>query len=115
MFILAVYKKDYEKIIFISNLNYANIISIISLINLNNIKVILTERSSISELKYSYNLNHKLKNNLIYFFAKILYKFSDLVVTNSKFEKNYLQDKFQLILNYIILLLLQENQLKMIK
>ena len=89
-------KKDYEKIIFISNLNYANIISIISLINLNNIKVILTERSSVSELKYSYNLNDKLKNNLIYFFAKILYKFSDLVVTNSKFEKNYLQDKFQL-------------------
>ena len=89
-------KKNFEKIIFISNLNYANIVSLISLINLNKIKVILTERSSISELKYSYNLINKIKNKLIYFFAKIFYKFSDLIITNSKFETNYIQDKFQL-------------------
>jgi len=89
-------KKNFEKIIFISNLNYVNIISVISLINLNKIKVILTERSSISELKYSDNLINKLKNKLIYFFAKILYKFSDLIITNSKFEKNYIKNKFQL-------------------
>ena len=89
-------KKNFEKIIFISNLNYANVISIISLINLNKIKVILTERSSISELNYSKNLSNKLKNMLIYFFAKILYRFSDLIITNSKFEKNYIRNKFQL-------------------
>ena len=28
--------------------------------------------------------------------AEILYKFSDLIITNSKFEKNYIQDKFRL-------------------
>ena len=89
-------KKNFEKIIFISNIHYANIISLISLINLDKIKVIITERSSISELKYSKNLINKFKNKLIYFFAKILYKFSDLIITNSKFEKNYIQDKFQL-------------------
>jgi glycosyltransferase involved in cell wall biosynthesis len=89
-------KKNFKKIIFVSNLNYANIISVISLINLDKIKVILTERSSISELKYSSKLIKKLKNKLIYYFAKILYKFSDLIITNSKFEKNYIQDKFQL-------------------
>ena len=89
-------KKNYEKIIFISNLNYANVISLISLINLNKIKVVLTERSSISELNYSISLSNKLKNKLIYIFAKILYRFSDLIITNSKFEKNYIQDKFQL-------------------
>jgi len=89
-------KKNFEKIIFISNLNYANVISVISLINLNKIKVILTERSSISELNYSNNLSNKIKNKLIYFFAKILYKFSDLIITNSKFEKNYIRDRFQL-------------------
>ena len=89
-------KKNFEKIIFISNINYANIVSIISLINLDKIKVIVTERSSISELKYSNNLINKFKNKLIYFFAKILYKFSDLIITNSKFEKNYIQKKFQL-------------------
>ena len=89
-------KKNFEKIVFISNLNYANVISLISLANLNKIKIILTERSSISELKYSNNITKKFKNKLIYFFAKILYKFSDLIITNSKFEKKYIQDKFQL-------------------
>ena len=89
-------KKNFEKIIFISNLNYANVISLISLANLNKIKIILTERSSISELNYSNNITNKFKNKLIYFFAKIFYKFSDLIITNSKFEKKYIQDKFQL-------------------
>ena len=65
-------KKNFEKIVFISNLNYVNIISLISLINLNKIKVVLTERSSISELKYSNNLISKFKNRIIYFLAKIL-------------------------------------------
>ena len=89
-------KKKFDKIIFISNLNYVNIITLISSINLYKIKVILTERSSLSELKYSNNLINKLKNELIYFFARILYKFSDLIITNSKFEKNYIKNKFQL-------------------
>lgn len=88
--------KNFEKVIFISNINYANIISLISLSNLKKIKVIITERSSISELKYSNNLVNKLKNEIIYFFAKILYRFSDLIITNSKFEKKYIQNKFQL-------------------
>ena len=89
-------KKNFEKIIFISNIHYANIISLISLINLDKIKVIITERSSIYELKYSKNLINKFKNKLIYFFAKILYKFSDLIITNSKFEKNYIKNKYEL-------------------
>jgi len=89
-------KKNFEKIVFISNLNYVNIISLISLINLNKIKVVLTERSSISELKYSNNLISKFKNRIIYFLAKILYRFSDLIITNSKFEKNYIKNNFKL-------------------
>jgi len=88
--------KNFDKVIFISNINYANIISIISLINLHKIRIILTERSSISELRYSDTLIKKIKNKLIYFLAKFLYKYSDLVITNSKFEKKYIQDKFQL-------------------
>ena len=79
--------KKFDKIIFISNINYANIISVISLINLRKIRIILTERSSISELRYSDNLIKKIKNRLIYYLAKFLYKYSDLVITNSKFEK----------------------------
>ena len=89
-------KKNFDKIIFISNINYANIISLISLMNLNKIKVIFTERSSISELKFSDSLIENFRNKLIYFLAKFLYPYSDLVITNSKFEKKYIQDKFKL-------------------
>ncbi len=89
-------KKKFEKIIFISNINYANIISIVSLLNLDNIKIILTERSSISELNYSDNLLENLKNRIIYFLAKFLYKFSDLIITNSNYEKKYIRAKFKL-------------------
>ncbi len=88
--------KNFNKIIFISNINYANIISLISAINLDKIKIILTERSSISELNYSDNLIGNIKNKLIYILAKFLYRFSDLVITNSKFEKKFIQDNFGL-------------------
>ena len=89
-------KKRFDKIIFISNINYANVISMISLFNLNNIKIILTERSSISELNYSDNFFKNLKNKFIYFLVKFLYKFSDLIITNSNFEKKYIREKFKL-------------------
>lgn len=89
-------KKDFAKIIFISNINYANIISIISLLNLKKIRIILTERSSISELKYFNNLTKYFKNKLLYLLAKYFYKFSDLVITNSIFERNYIQEEFNL-------------------
>ncbi len=88
--------KNFNKIIFISNINYANIISLISATNLDKIKIILTERSSISELNYSDNLIGNIKNKLIYILAKFLYRFSDLVITNSKFEKKFIQDNFGL-------------------
>ena len=89
-------EKKFDKIIFISNINYANIISIISLLNLSNIKIILTERSSISELNYSDSFVKNLKNKFIYFLAKFFYKFSDLIITNSNFEKKYIKEKFKL-------------------
>jgi glycosyltransferase involved in cell wall biosynthesis len=47
-------------------------------------------------LNYSNSLSSKLKKKIIYFLAKFLYKFSDLIITNSKFEKNYIRNKFQL-------------------
>ena len=87
-------QKNFEKIVFISNIHYANIISLISLIKLDKIKIVITERSSISELKYSRNLINKFKNKLIYLLAKYFYKFSDLVITNSKFEKIYIHNNF---------------------
>ena len=89
-------KKNFDKIIFISNINYANIISLISLTNLKKINIVLTERSSISELKYADSFTKFLKNIIIYSLAKYLYKFSDLIITNSNFEKKYIRSKFKL-------------------
>ena len=89
-------KKNYYKTIFISNIHYANIISIFSLIGLKKVKVILTERSSISELINSDNFIKKFKNIIIYLFAKFLYRFADLIITNSNYEKEYIQEKFSI-------------------
>jgi len=88
--------KKFEKIVFISNMHYANIISTISAVNLKKIKIILTERSSIAELNYSNNLFHMIKNRIIHLFAKFLYKFADLIITNSQFEKKLLKKSFNL-------------------
>ena len=61
-----------------------------------------------SKLSYQ-KLNDIIKNNLgkikertimnlklIYFLAKFFYKFSDLIITNSNFEKKYIKEKFKL-------------------
>ena len=47
--------ENFSKTILISNIHYANVISLIACRNLNGIKIILTERSSLSELKISSN------------------------------------------------------------
>ena len=62
--------KNHDKTILISNIHYANIISIISCFNLDKIKIILTERSSITELRIFDNFFKYLKNKLIFFLAK---------------------------------------------
>lgn len=85
-------KKKYKKLVFISNIHYGNIVTILSSIFIKNFKIILTERSSLSELKN----NSTFKNKLIYSMAKYLYKFSNLVIVNSKFEEKYIRKNFNL-------------------
>ncbi len=87
-------KKKYFKTILISNIHYANIISSISCYNLENIKTIFTERSSLSELAIYNSFFNFIKNKLIFFLAKYFYKFANIVITNSKFEKKYIKDNF---------------------
>jgi len=87
-------KKKYFKTILISNIHYANIISSISCYNLEGIKTIFTERSSLSELAIYNNFFNFIKNKLIFLLAKYFYKFANIVVTNSKFEKSYIKNKF---------------------
>ena len=87
--------KNFSKIVLVSSIHYANIIALISSYNLKGIKIVVTERSSLSELKIFTNLFSFLKNNLIFILAKYLYKYSDLVITNSLYEKNFIKNKFQ--------------------
>lgn len=88
--------KNYVKTIFVSNIHYANVISIISCFKLDKIKIILTERSSITELNIFDNYLKFLKNKLVFFLANYLYKFADLVITNSQFEKKIIRNKFNI-------------------
>ena len=71
------YKK---KNIFISNQNFANILSFLILFNFKNIKHILIERNSLDELSFSKNIYEFIKKKIIKYCVKILYKYSDLVI-----------------------------------
>ena len=75
------YKK---KNIFISNQNFANILSFLILFNFKNIKHILIERNSLDELSFSKNIYEFIKKKIIKYCVKILYKYSDLVICISK-------------------------------
>jgi len=71
---------DFSKTIFISNQNFANIISSIALFKINWIKLILIERNNPVELDYLKNF----KNKIIKFLIKVSYRFSDCIISISK-------------------------------
>lgn len=72
--------KNYDKYIFVSNQNFANIISFIILFKLNWIKNILIERNHLDEFKY---IKH-IKNFIIKILIKVLYKKASRVIGVSK-------------------------------
>ena len=80
-------KQKFSKIIFISNQNFANIISVISLLGINWIKVILIERNNPIELDYS----KKIKDKIIKILIKFTYRFSDRIIAISKELRRDLQ------------------------
>lgn len=88
--------KKITKTILISNIHYANILALISCFKLKNIKIILTERSSIAELLIYNNFLGYIKNGIIFILAKYFYRFANLIITNSKFEKNFIKNKFRI-------------------
>ena len=63
-------KRNYKKYIFLSNQNFANVLSIIFLKKIKNLKIILIERNHIDEFKY----NPNIKNFFIKILMKIFYK-----------------------------------------
>ena len=86
--IKKIYDKNKSKTIFISNHHYANIITLLSVKRFKNLKIILTERTSIQQLKIYYGLLDFLKKILIFVLVKFTYKYADLIIANSKREAN---------------------------
>ena len=78
------YSDKYTKHIFFSNQNFANVLSFLITIKLNWIKLICIERNHIDELKFKNNLSKKIKNLIILFLIKNLYKYADLIIGISK-------------------------------
>ena len=73
-----------EKIIFISNQNFANIISTFIVKNFTNIKLVLIERNHLDEFNYCKNYIDYFKKKILKFLMKKYYKNSDLIIGNSK-------------------------------
>jgi len=72
--------KKFKKYIFLSNQNFANIISFFITFKLSWIKLCLIERNHLDEFKY----NKGFKNFLIKILIKFLYKYADKVIGISK-------------------------------
>jgi len=85
-YVQNIYDKNKSKTIFISNHHYANIISLLCLNKFNDLRIILTERTSIQQLKIYYGISDFLKKFLILLLVKFTYKFADLIIANSKRE-----------------------------
>jgi len=83
--------KNYEKKIFISNQNFANVLSILFLKKINNLKIVLFERNHINELTFYNNTVDFVKKNIIKLLIKFFYRYADLVITNSKISSKDLK------------------------
>ena len=89
--ILKITKKisqKYSKNIILSNHHYANVYSIIIKLILKNISVLSVERTCIYELSHHYSILDKLKKIVLKLFVKNLYKYSDFIVSNTKYTQN---------------------------
>ncbi len=77
--------------IFVSNINYANVITILALRTYSNLKIILVERTAIKELDIYFNPIDFIKKKTIKFLIKFLYKKANVIITNSKKSSEHLK------------------------
>ncbi len=78
------FKLQPKNTLFISNMNYANVLSIIFIKFIFLYKVIVVERTSLNELENFFGLIDYLKKKIIKFLMFSLYRFADKAVANSK-------------------------------
>lgn len=96
--ILSILKKQSvkKKTIFVSNINYANVLSCIFLNNLKNFKLVLIERTPLEELKIFFNFKDFIKKNFIYFLINLFYKKADIIIGNSFGVSSFIKSKLNL-------------------
>lgn len=75
---------NYKKTIFISNQNYANVISILALNKFHNLKKVAIERTPLHELDTYENLTKFIKSKIIKLMIKLYYKKFDQVICISE-------------------------------
>ena len=103
-----------EKNIFISNQNFANVLSILFLKSIKKLKIILIERNSLEELRLTADFFTSLKSFIIKILMKLLYHKSDLVICISKNLKNEISKFCRSKTTYIYNPALDNNILKKI-
>ena len=84
--IILNYLNSERKVVFISNINYANVVSCIffkSLKKFKKFKLVLFERTPVQELDQYKNFSNYLKNKIIKILIKFFYKEADYIVGNS--------------------------------
>lgn len=86
--------KDNKDNIFISNINYTNIVCSIFLKNETNLKLIAIERTPFKELEIYFSVIDYIKKSSIKILTHIFYKRFDAIVCNSKYMGNYLKKKY---------------------
>lgn len=90
--VLNNFKLQKKNTLFISNMNYANVLSIIFIKFLFLYKVIVVERTSLNEMENFFGLIDYLKKKIIKFLMFSLYRFADRVIANSKKTRDDLRD-----------------------
>ena len=86
--------KNKKKNLFVSNINYSNILSILFLRKIKNLKIFLYERTSLHELNLFFNLTNFIKNMIIKMSIRTIYPRADKVITNSYTLKRELRFMF---------------------
>jgi glycosyltransferase involved in cell wall biosynthesis len=78
--------------LFISNINYANVLSVIFLRNIENLKIVLVERTSVNELDIYFSFKDFIKKKIIKTLMILFYKKADKIIANSKIVAKLLKN-----------------------
>lgn len=81
--------------IFLSNINYSNVLTMLFLKNLK-IKICLIERTPLEELSIYYNFIDFIKKNIIKLLITLTYKKADMCISNSNFISKKYNKKYNL-------------------